>query len=250
MKKIKLMLMVLISGSLLFVGCGNYMLDLTSEQNALITEYAAGLLLKYDKNHKNKMLNELEIEKEQEKKRILEEEALKRAEKTAQKEAEQQGENQNKDGANGSVTVEQHIQDIDLANFLELDGFKIEYQSYEVVKSYPNNESEDLFFSMDATPGNDLVVLHFKISNITETPGVCDILTKQIRGNVSINGGEKRNVLVTMLPNDFSQFQAEVGADPSDTVLIVEMKSEEIEYIEKISLSLKYNGETMNGSLE
>ena len=37
------------------VGCGNQIPDMTQEQQALVVEYAAGEILKYDKNYSSKL---------------------------------------------------------------------------------------------------------------------------------------------------------------------------------------------------
>lgn len=46
---------MIISLLLLLAGCGNHIPEMTKEQSAQISEYAAGLLLKYDKGNVNRL---------------------------------------------------------------------------------------------------------------------------------------------------------------------------------------------------
>ena len=61
----KILCAMLIGTGLTLTGCGNsfdHMPDLTEEESAMIAEYAAGILLKHDKNRKA-LVSDYEIEK-------------------------------------------------------------------------------------------------------------------------------------------------------------------------------------------
>lgn len=55
MKRKKTFCIMIISLLLLLAGCGNHIPEMTKEQSAQISEYAAGLLLKYDEGNVNRL---------------------------------------------------------------------------------------------------------------------------------------------------------------------------------------------------
>ena len=57
-----------ITAAILMTGCGSVMPDLTEEETEIISEYAAGVLLKYDRVHGGRLMSEAEYEMEENKK--------------------------------------------------------------------------------------------------------------------------------------------------------------------------------------
>ena len=56
-----------ITAAILMTGCGSVMPDLTEEETEIISEYAAGVLLKYDRVHGGRLMSEAEYEAEENK---------------------------------------------------------------------------------------------------------------------------------------------------------------------------------------
>lgn len=242
-KRIKTALLMMVF-SILITGCGSEMVELTPEQSAVISEYAVGLLLKYDKNYKSRLMSDKEIAAAEEKQRIIEEEARQReAQRLAQ-------ESENKKTEERS-TVEEAVQNVSISEFLDMDGFSIDYQSYEITESYPGSGEGDMFFSMDAAQGAQLLVLHFNIVNQTQDVQVCDILSKSVRASVKINDGNWKNALLTMLQDDLLGYQGSIEAGSAqEAVIIIELPSDELSYVEGIIMNLKYNDGSIKIGLE
>ena len=57
-----ILLVTMCTATAIFAGCGEQLPDMTKEQEALVTEYAAGLLLKYDDSFDNGILSAKELE--------------------------------------------------------------------------------------------------------------------------------------------------------------------------------------------
>lgn len=242
-KRIKTALLMMVF-SILITGCGSEMVELTPEQSAVISEYAVGLLLKYDKNYKSRLMSDKEIAAAEEKQRIIEEEARQReAQRLAQESENKKTEEQS--------TVEEAVQNVSISEFLDMDGFSIDYQSYEITESYPGSGDGDLFLSMDAAQGTQLLVLHFNIVNQTQDVQVCDILSKSVRASVKINDGNWKNALLTMLQDDLLGYQGSIEAGSAqDAVVIIEIPSDELSYVEGIIMNLKYNDGSVKIGLE
>lgn len=223
---------MLICISIFLTGCANTIPDLSEEQNAMIAEYAAGLLLKYDKNYKNA----LDIP--------MEEELM--PEETAQTDTAEQAGNmeQTEEMPEAGMAEEMPAETVvtDIASFLGLEGISINYTGYEVTDSYV--QGENVAFSLDATPGKRLLVVNFDITNTTPEDVAVDILNKKdIRFRLSVNGGANKKVLYTMLMNDLSVYENMLAAGTTENaVLICELPPEEADAVETISLYMQ-NGE-------
>ena len=58
MKKKTIAVCCMASALMAVSGCGNAIPDMSEEQGAIVAEYAAGLLLKYDKNYTTRLVEE------------------------------------------------------------------------------------------------------------------------------------------------------------------------------------------------
>lgn len=244
--KRKITLLIIMIFSILMTGCGNAMVELTPEESAVISEYAVGLLLKYDKNHKSRIMSDREMAEAEEKQRIIEEETRQREQKKV--EGQKSAEQADSDRGGGEET--EVLQNADIADFLGLDNFTVNYQGYELAASYPAT-GDDMIFAVDATQGCQLLVLHFNIVNQSQNAETCDILSMAVRSKVMVNKGQWKNTLVTMLYNDFAGFQETIEAgNGQEAVIIAEYPQEDISGIESIALNLKLGDDSIQIGLE
>lgn len=206
-----------ITASLLMTGCGA-MPDLTQEETELISEYAVGVLLKYDKNHGSRLVETTavdtteEIQEELPEEVIPEEEPEELPETTEVVDVSQDEEEQ--------VPTASSVEE-----YYGIPNVTIQYTGYEMADSYPSmGEGESLFFSMDATPGTQLLVLKFLASNTGNTDQIMNMLDYGARFRVSINGESDKGALATMLLNDMQTYDDMIPAGSSvELVSIVEV---------------------------
>lgn len=218
--------------ALTMAGCSNAIPEMTKEQQELVVEYAAGAVLRHDKNYESKLV-ELTLEETQAK----EGEAVPtpEPERTEPKAAD--------------VSVIDNTETAEMVysieSFLQLDAVSITYEGYEIDDFYPNeNESEDLYFIMNATEGNKLLVLKFRAENISTTDTELDILQSNIRFKIDVNGVEK-NALTTLLLNDLAYYQGTLAAGEStELVLVCEISDQLTEEISSLSLVMKSADDT------
>lgn len=218
--------------------------EMSEEETALVAQYAANLILTNNKKHDTGIATQAEIEKDEakrERQRLREEEAKKAADKAAE-----QGETSEIDDASAVV------ENADIAQFLGLQDVVIAYQSNEVCDAYPGDDSEDSFFAMNATEGNQLLVLKFNIQNNSAEDKEIDILNQYPLFRISVNGGEDKSALTTLLLDDLSTFKDTLAAGESkEAVLVIQISDEEAgEGVQSLTLTTKLNNQSANTKLQ
>ena len=222
--------------------------DMSEEDTELVAQYAANLILSYNENYDTGIATEAEIQKDDEKRARQK----KREEEAKAAEAEESTAEENgADGSTGTAT-DTTVTNAELGNFLGLEGINIDYQSYEICDSYPHDAGDDTFFAMDATEGNQLLVLSFAIQNNSGADQDVDILYQYPLFRISVNGGENKNALTTLLLDDLSTFKDTLTDGESRTVVIVtEISAEEAQQpIESLSLHVNLDDQNADISLQ
>lgn len=247
------MLGIMLAGiSLTLTGCANpydHMPDLTEEESAMIAEYAAGILLKHDRNRK-RLASDYEIEEYDEREALLRtntEEFM--ATQVKNEEESEQEETDEADEVSAPQPAEASFGGI--AQFCGLDGFQIDYRGYSICDSYPPADSEDMVFAMDATQGNKLLVLEFTARNTTSEEKELNMLERNVQFRIAVNDGGARNTLPTLLLNDLSSYKDTVPAGSEVTLVLVrEVTQEEAAGIGTVSLSLRNESGSASTVLE
>ncbi len=239
MKKIFLILTV----ALILSGCGDEFPDMTEEQSAQVTEYAAGILMKYDTKHESRLLNDVELEKELARLEAL---ANRKAEIAAMDEAleaEKRKEKESKEQALADTPVIPQGQSGPSGQYVDefygLDGISIRYSGYDVVDAYPDS-SEALYFRMQAAEGKKLLVINFTASNNTDSEQTLDMMSIMPVFKIGINGDAPQYTLLTLLSNDLANYRGTLAAgEEINLVLVAEVKEEKAANIELISIKMQ-----------
>ena len=239
MKKRNLFLAALIcSLGLSIAGCGNQELTLTENEQQLVAEYAASVLMQYNAGSNMRVLTGKRLELAE-----TEEQARKEQEAKRQQAAMEYQNGRGTasatttttttvGGAEGIVTSTTAVQNVtaieDLGNFFAADGFSITYQNYEVTDSYADPQEGDLMMSMDATAGRKLLVAHFSVTNNSREAAMLDVLSLGGKFRLKIDG-ETLQSQYTLLLNDLSMYKGEIEAGATiDTVLVFEISEEQV----------------------
>lgn len=217
MKKVSVLLKIM-AAALLMTGCGA-MPNLTQDETELISEYAVGVLLKYDTAHGRRLVDTSGYEL------VTEEPAPEEpVEEPIQEEPEPEIEEPvvvdvSQDEEETQPTVSSVEQYYGIPNIM------ITYQGCETADSYPPaGEGDTLFFSMDATQGQQLLVLKFIAQNLTEEDQTMNMLGYGATFRVSVNGEPSKGALATMLVNDMQTYNSVIPASSSvELVSIVEV---------------------------
>lgn len=234
MKKILGFLTVLLAAGMLS-GC--LMKDLTEEEEARISEYAATLLLKYDANYKNLLWEEVAGEEEP-----IEEEQL-------PEEEEKQPDETVSGSAVAAGVSEEEPEEVSrgLAEIFGLSGIGIQYSGCEFVKSFPEERTQG--YSIQAGNGKKLLIVKLQIKNNTSEPIIVDILSGMPSFRIRFNE-EEVVAQMTIIPEDFSTMEEEIPAGASvERVLIGEVSENFSEQTEKLSIMTRFNEITSVTSL-
>lgn len=230
-------------GTLIFLtGCGGTMPELTEEENDIITEYAVGLLLKYDKYSKSHLVDLSAYEEEQDS--ISDEpETDPMLEEPAQEES-----NETADTGTEVVDVSEKASTIE--EFYGIEGFTFQYTGCELKQEYPDMPAgTDVYFAMQATPGAQLLILKFQVNNLSGSDRELDMLNYGIKARVAVNGEASENTLSTMLLNDIHTYKGVLSTDGS-TELVAVMEVPEGTYVESLSLILRNDSDSTELALQ
>lgn len=231
----------------IMTGCANQIPDMTEDENALVTEYAAGLLLKYHADYEGRLVDtavppeeKVPVVPEQVVDEILPEQS--------------EVDTSSEEVIVSSNTIEEVVKPtMSIAQVIGTEGFDVKYRAFEVCDRYPNTESspEELFFSMKAGQGNKLLVLKIDITNIGSEEMIFNTLEKlDMKCKVIINGSKKQNVYISMLENDFMAMNH--GIAPGETIeaaVITELPETEAQQITDAKLLIENEGRSTEVSV-
>jgi len=242
MKKASIVCATALSCVIILSGCGSGIPEMTKEESNMISEYAAELLLKYDKNYVSRIVDTTEYHKELD--RIAEEER-KAAEAAAAEQARLEAEAAAAaEEANSSSVSQATVQTVSsIEEFYQLQGVSIQYGGYGVYDSYPEQpEGEDLFFSLDATAGNRFLVLFFDVTNVSGADMEFNMIDLSPKLRVSVNGSANKVPMLCSLPEELLTYKGGIGAGETvRTVVITEIPAQDTEVINTITLTLRGN---------
>lgn len=237
MSKRVLGILLLCLCSISMTGCGKVM-DLTEEESALIAEYAADLLLKYDMNYEDRM-----EDGDREAAKLAEKEASEKSdlvqpvtEKTTTRTKKKKG---NKDEQTEKVTDREAAGDGDLAGVLGLSGVSITVKDYLVADRYP----EQSMAVVEADPGRKLLVLRFALKNTGKDAVSVSLMNQDVRYTLSYADGAA-SAMLTILPEDLGTLDTTVETGASEEVVLVFQVSEDADVSGDMALRVKYNNES------
>jgi hypothetical protein len=227
---------ILLAGTLIVSlnGCGNTIPSLSEEQEALVVEYASTAVLKHDANYQGKLVD-LSTLKNEEETPVEETMQAPAEEADIPKEPEQMQEPQQ--DVFSAEQAEAEIQ-ADAEQILGLQDVSLTYSGYEVDEFYPKNGNE-IYFVMNATPGNNLLVVKFTLRNLLNEEQDIQIQPGTVRVKIIMNG-EEENALTTMLLNDLATYQGTLGPnEETELVVVGEYPVEDLQTIDSLSVKLK-----------
>lgn len=243
--KLKICALVL-TMALVMSGCGDKPYTLTDQEKAIIVNYAAHVVAKYNKRQPDGLCYTA---------------TDKDTENTEQQPATEtesgpEPEPETSKGTAGGTTqqttseapAEQSTQVPinSLAAALGLTGLSAVFTGSEVKSSY---EQPD-YFALEASNGKTFLILHIQLSNTTNADIACDMLSKKAAFTVTINGSITANAKTTILLNDLGTFQETIAAGASvDTVLLFEVPADQVTSVDQLDLKVDLNGESNNMGL-
>lgn len=233
MKKIFGLLTILLSAGML-MGCLGVK-ELTEEEEAQISEYAATLLLKYDANYKNLLWEADEEEEDDEEEPVKEE----KPEETKPVETKPQ---ETVSGPAVAGADAEKVESKGLAEIFGLSGVDIQYSGCEFVKSFPAEGKHD--YLIPAEEGRKLLIVKFQMKNNTQEAVKVDILSGMPSFRMHFNE-EDIAAKMTIILEDLSTMIEDIPAGATvEKVLVGEVSESFPEQLTSLSLTTRFNGAT------
>lgn len=223
MRKQKIFCSIALTGLIFLSGCASFP-EMTEEQEEAIVEYAAGLLIQNMKDYDSRLVD-LSLYADPE---IIPEETP---------QPESGGMDEVADTEKVDVVEGEVYGTID--SLLVPEGVTLTYTGSSIADTYPDDDSGEPFFALDATTGNKLLVLKFAMTNTTGEEQTIDVFGVSPKCTVIVNGTEKKHTLSTMLLDDLSTYAGTLATgEEVSLVLLVEMETAVLEQVESIELKV------------
>lgn len=221
----------------LLSSCGEQPIALTDKEEDIIVNYASHIVSKYNKRQ-NKGIVELPPEAP----------ATEEVPDTETDEPPIEEESGTEEGAAGGQTMgeAEETSYVSLSEAAGLTGVEITYMGAEVKDSYMSGD----YAAMDAAEGRQYMVLYFTLRNTGTEAVMCDMLTAKPVFKATVNHSVETTAELTILPNDFGTFQAELGAgQTAEAVLLFEVPAGSVSPADSIVLDISKNGTKLTTKL-
>ena len=220
MKRIRFLTVILSSCLMLsVVGCTSAIPELSEDEQAMVTQYMADILLKYDVNYQSALLEEEELAIALEEQRAKEEAA--RLEAEEQERLEQEKIEAAKPDDIEVEETPKYASVEEMATASNLEGVEFEYLGYELKNRYPDASEGELVFAMTPTEGNELLVIRFYMANISGGDYNVDMIQNGTGYAVKINEGSYAPALTTLLENDLSTLGTALPIESGMEVVLI-----------------------------
>lgn len=209
--------------------------NMSDEQEEMVSEYAASLLLKYDAENHSRLIDVTDYiteytaaeqrYKAQEEKYYTDKqrEEDERREETLNQETLSSSYSESTAGSaattvidrNGGATV---VDARSVEDFLGLSGFSINYNGNDLVHAYPEEASID---SVIASEDKNLLVIYFTVTNNNSSDSAFNMPGTGMNFSFSVNGGKYYSANPTLLDNDLYTYSGTFAAGESKSFVIV-----------------------------
>ncbi len=251
MKKTRLIKLISLSVCcvLFFGGCKSEIAEMTDEQQQQVGEYAAFAMLRYDAEHRSRLVDYSEVVAADEAARLAEEAAA--AAELARQTETAENPDETLDPEGNPVEVIDNTTDNDegyvsdtMEDFLELpSGLLLSYKGYTIQSSYPEDADVSEYFVVEATSGKKFLVLWYSLYNGSGMSTDINFLSDNISFKCKVNDEVTMTALVTMLGDDMSTLKCSLRDNEEiDCVLVFEIDEEVASNINNIVLKLSKPG--------
>lgn len=208
-------------------GCGTKSYDLSSEEQEKVAAYAAHVVTRYNDRQDEGLIK-------------IQQEDLSKEDTTESKEQQTDTKDKQETSAdpakNTTADAEKpKTETVSLRQALKLeDGLDASFENYDVTDSYVESD----YFAMNATAGKTFLAVHI---NLKATGGdiECDMLKKNLKYRVVINGDKTVAAQTSILLNDLGTYQGTIaGGSTQECVLLFETEKQNVENITSLQLKV------------
>ena len=130
-------------------------------------------------------------------------------------------------------------------DFPFIHGRAIAKAGYNIVDEYPESGESEEVMAVDvrAASGKKLLIMKYTITNNSGNNLECDLFSKDISCNITVNGTVKADSMLTMLLNDLGTLKMEIEAGTSYEAVQVFEVPENVTAVEQLELNMNMGNE-------
>ncbi|MGN0344586.1 MAG: hypothetical protein ACI4EC_06460 [Lachnospiraceae bacterium] len=229
-KKKSLLNIVLLAGTLILTGCGEEPYELQDNERAVIVNYAAHIVAKYNVRQPEGyryvyLPAEEEAGGEEEQSQDIQTEETNEQEQQADDRTQEDMPVDSADAATEEVKPA-----VTLSEALGLKGVQAVYTGAELTDHYG---------TVVPNTGKKLMLLHVTLQNQTGKARKCDMLSLLPVFQAKVNGMQEVTSELTILPENLSTWEEKIPAGGSaDTIILFQVDEEEVASVEQLELKV------------
>ena len=247
--------------SLFAVGCTKS-IDLTEEENYMVAEYAAELLIKYGTKIDLKYYydgedttEELTTTEEVTEEITTTEEGVTEVtttEATTEAVDNTTQETEAGDSSNNESTpiigienisgIEANVdKNFNIGEFLGEENLSVKYSYYMILDRYPSYDQDGVYIEIEAPKGYKLLVVKFNVENTVNESHEVDLYNKDIVYRIIVDKSKAARQMLTVLMDDLYTYQKTM--EPSmfeENVLLFQISDEIAQNMSDLKLQIKY----------
>lgn len=223
--KKRLLSVVLLAGAFMMTGCGEEPYELQDNERAIIVNYAAHMIAKYNVKQPEGYRFVLPAEEDE-----ADEEENPTQETQTEEEKAQDVQTQGEAAADGSEDSDDGQSSVTLSEALGLEDVQAVYTGAELVDRYDTIIPES---------GKKLLILHVTLQNRTEKAAACDILSQLPIFRAKLNGMEAVTAELAILPENLSTWEDDIPAGGSqETVILFQVNKDAGTVVEQLEMEV------------
>lgn len=229
-KRKSLLNIVLLAGALILTGCGEEPYELQDNERAVIVNYAAHIVAKYNVRQPEGyryvyLPAEQEAGGEEEQPQDIQTEETNEQEQQTDDRTQEDMPADNADAATEEVKPA-----VTLSEALGLKGVQAVYTGAELTDHYG---------TVVPNTGKKLMILHVTLQNQTGKARKCDMLSLLPVFQAKVNGMQEVTSELTILPENLSTWEEKIPAGGSaDTIILFQVDEEEVASVEQLELKV------------
>lgn len=240
MKKLWCLLAVLVL-SVTLTGCG---VELSEEENRVIAEYAADLLLKYDRDYTSSLVEEEVPATEQTTQAPSTDSTTEVTTEEPSTQPPQESSSTESPASEDTTGSSDAAGEIDIGKIVGMENISITYNQCMFLDRYPSIDQDGAFIYLEADPGYQLVVVKFDIANTAEQDIAVDLLNTDIDYKLVYNKTKAASPMLTILMDDLGTYENVVPAgNEQAAVLVFQISKDLISQIQSLDIRVTYKNE-------
>ena len=244
---------MLLAGALLLTGCGEEPYELLDNERAVIVNYAAHIVAKYNVKQPEGY-QYVYVPEDEETENTQDEQNVSSDEQSEQQDApEDTSGDTNMQDAPEDTSGDSNTQEtpdtqdsqtgdtpedpaVTLSEALGLKGVQAVYTGAELTDSYGSVVPES---------GKKLLILHVTLQNQTKKKRACDILAAFPSFRVKVNGSVEKMAELSILPENLGTWEDPIPSGGSaDTVILFQINKDDVSSVEQLELQVTIGEQT------